>query len=207
VIPDIGLAIRIHDILEVGKGHVYPSDGSAHVKVKFRLVVFRPFVGQILIGTIKACSVEGIQVSMKFFDHIYIPPDALQEQSKFDENEELWYWDYEGSYQLLMDINDKIRFRVESILFNPPSNTRKIKHKQKMKEMAEKRGLKVEEVPDEKEVILSPLVIIGSVCEDGLGILSWWIDNKIQGIIEEKNNDEEVDNSGSSENNEDSQKN
>jgi hypothetical protein len=37
-------------------GHVYPNDGAAYFKACFRLVVFRPFVGQVLVGTLTACT-------------------------------------------------------------------------------------------------------------------------------------------------------
>ena len=34
------------------------SDGSAYFKARFRLVVFRPFVGEVLVGKLKACTRE-----------------------------------------------------------------------------------------------------------------------------------------------------
>jgi len=37
-------------------GHVYPNDGAAYFKARFRLVVFRPFVGEVLVGTLTACT-------------------------------------------------------------------------------------------------------------------------------------------------------
>lgn len=53
VIPDIGLVITLYTLLDVGTGTVYHSDGGAHYKVRFQLVVFRPFVDEILRGTVK----------------------------------------------------------------------------------------------------------------------------------------------------------
>lgn len=52
VIPELGLVITIFDILDVQGGFIYPGDGAAHFVVKFRLVVFRPFVDQVLRGTV-----------------------------------------------------------------------------------------------------------------------------------------------------------
>jgi DNA-directed RNA polymerase subunit E'/Rpb7 len=37
-------------------GHVYPNDGAAYFKARFRLVIFRPFVGEVLVGTLTACT-------------------------------------------------------------------------------------------------------------------------------------------------------
>jgi DNA-directed RNA polymerase subunit E'/Rpb7 len=53
VIPEVGLVISLYDIFSIGEGAVYHSDGGAHYKVMFRAVVFRPFPGELLLGTIR----------------------------------------------------------------------------------------------------------------------------------------------------------
>lgn len=50
VVPKAGLVITIYDILDISGGFIYPSDGAAIYDVKFRLVVFLPFVGEVLVG-------------------------------------------------------------------------------------------------------------------------------------------------------------
>lgn len=56
VIPNLGLVVTIYDVLHIEGGFVYPNDGAAFFKVQFRLVVFRPFVGEILVGKLKSCT-------------------------------------------------------------------------------------------------------------------------------------------------------
>ncbi len=56
VIPDLGLAVTIYDVLSVEGGHIYPNDGAAYFKVVFRLVVFRPFAGEVVVGRIVSSS-------------------------------------------------------------------------------------------------------------------------------------------------------
>jgi len=51
VVPDLGLVITLY----VSGGYVFPSDGAAHFDTKFRLVVFKPFIGEVLVGKLKAC--------------------------------------------------------------------------------------------------------------------------------------------------------
>lgn len=48
--------MSIYDVLSVAGGTIYPNDGAAYFKVAFRLVVFRPFAGEILIGKILSSS-------------------------------------------------------------------------------------------------------------------------------------------------------
>jgi DNA-directed RNA polymerase III subunit RPC8 len=56
VVPKIGLVICVYDILDIQGGFVYPSDGAAIYDVKFRLVVFLPFIGEVLVGRLASSS-------------------------------------------------------------------------------------------------------------------------------------------------------
>ena len=55
VVPDLGLVITLYDILDVSGGYVFPSDGAVHFDTRFRLVVFKPFIGEVLVGKLKTC--------------------------------------------------------------------------------------------------------------------------------------------------------
>jgi DNA-directed RNA polymerase subunit E'/Rpb7 len=54
---------------------------SSHPKnlcpVVFELLIFRPIEDSVLCGTIKACNEQGIQVSMVFYDDIFIPAGMM----------------------------------------------------------------------------------------------------------------------------------
>lgn len=56
VIHNVGLVVTIYDILEIAGGHIYPSDPSPYFQIKFRLVIFRPFLGEVIVGRISSCS-------------------------------------------------------------------------------------------------------------------------------------------------------
>ena len=87
---------------------IHPGDGFIQVKSEradvalmrvadctatFRMVIFKPFIGEILAGKIKGCSPDGVtgmrclsakvslspSVSLGFFHDILIPPHFLQE--------------------------------------------------------------------------------------------------------------------------------
>lgn len=53
IILDVGLCISLFDFLEIGDPYVYPAEGSAHQRVKFRMVVFRPFAGEVSLITVR----------------------------------------------------------------------------------------------------------------------------------------------------------
>jgi DNA-directed RNA polymerase III subunit RPC8 len=114
VVINVGLCICLYDITKIGDSHIIPGDGSAHLKVTFRYVVFRPFKEETIEGKVKLCDSEGIHglfllcfsenhryvicifftVSLTFFDDIVIPPMHMQCPSKFNEVQSTWIWMY-----------------------------------------------------------------------------------------------------------------
>lgn len=166
VVHNVGLCIALWDILKLEDSYIFPGDGSYHTVVHFRYVVFRPFVDEILVGKIKSCSKEGVNVSLGFFDDIIITSDSLQHPTRFDENEQLWAWEYEvedSKHDLFMDIGEEIRFRVVDQTFIDTTPTGP-------------DGSKLDQSQDssDPEAKKSPFTITGSITEPGLGLLSWW---------------------------------
>lgn len=69
-----------------------------------------------------------IVVTLNFFDDILIPADSLQHPSQFNEEEQVWMWQFsdgggddEESHDLFMDIGEEIRFRVINEAFTDTS--------------------------------------------------------------------------------------
>lgn len=61
VIPDVGLCICLFDVLEASEGRVKWGDGGLWHKCRFRLAVFRPFVGEVLVGKVMSSDEGGIR--------------------------------------------------------------------------------------------------------------------------------------------------
>jgi len=156
VVLDVGLVICLNDIISIGQSHIYCGDGAIHTRCIYRAIVFRPKIGEILCGTLKSSSKEGLIVSLGFFDSIIIPPQQFNEQSHFNEIDQSWTWHYEDDGQthaLLLEIGEQLRFRVHSEVFidvspHGPANV-----------------IKSTEVP---------YTIVGSISESGLGLIKWW---------------------------------
>lgn len=60
VVQEVGLCICVHDILHMSEGFILYGDGCSYIKVTFRLVVFRPFIGEVMVGKIKSSSPAGV---------------------------------------------------------------------------------------------------------------------------------------------------
>jgi DNA-directed RNA polymerase III subunit RPC8 len=94
VLVNGGLCISFYDFVEIGDAYVYPSEGSAIQHVKFRIIVFRPFIGEIIIGRIAKSDRNGLRVSLDFFDDIVVPPSLLMNPCRFDNTAGEWIWEY-----------------------------------------------------------------------------------------------------------------
>ncbi|KAK9466927.1 RNA polymerase III subunit Rpc25-domain-containing protein [Lipomyces arxii] len=164
VAQDVGLCLCLFDILDFGDGLIRHGDGSAYVKTVFRLIVFRPFVGEVLQGWISSCSEDGIRIRMQFFDDVFVPKEYLFEDCEFIAREQTWMW--QSNY---LDSNDKVRFRVEQEVFTDQSP-------QGPKNMTE-------EAPGQPVNTVAPYALIGSIASFGMGRLDWW--DKEEGQEEE----------------------
>lgn len=179
VVFNVGLCIALWDIEKIEDSYIFPGDGATHTNVHFRYVVFRPFVDEILVGRIKSCSKEGLNVSVGFFDDIHIPSDSLQTPSKFSEQEQLWSWEYdaadEGTVDLPLEIGGDIRFRVTDEMFvdttpGSPDDAVSMPPPSGPPAPGPAPSLTVSDQGNKK----APYTLVGLISEMGLGMLSWW---------------------------------
>jgi DNA-directed RNA polymerase subunit E' len=53
VTKDLGFVISVIDVDEVGEGIIIPGDGAAYYKSKFKILVWKPELHELLYGTVK----------------------------------------------------------------------------------------------------------------------------------------------------------
>ena len=128
---DVGLVVSLYDVLTVGSALIHAGDGAAHFEVVFRVVVFKPFVGECVTAKVTECTQAGIRLSIDFFDNIAVPYYNIFEPNHFDKAKKRWVWDDhqndeegaegeeakepEEDSQLEIRKGDFIRFTVESL--------------------------------------------------------------------------------------------
>jgi DNA-directed RNA polymerase subunit E'/Rpb7 len=219
VIMDQGLVICRFGDARVGDGVCVAGDGGAHHQVLARLVIFRPFVDEVCIGTVAKSNAEGLQVTMGFFDDVFIPAYWMLRPSHYEAETGLWVWapnyggdavkteqDDELENRFEMEIGAKIRFKVKSINFTRVISTAKgvqattttTSQSQPTMERSVSVGSEssVPERPvrkrsasvdlSESAQIPASMHVVASICEDGLGLISWWTTG------EDENEDDET---------------
>jgi len=119
IVMDCGLAICAFDILSVGDALLFPGIAAQHVQATFRLLVFRPALGELIEGTASHISPEGVRVSLGFFDDVFVPTSLMPRGARFEEADNAWTMlvpTAEGD--LFLEENDKVRVRVAAVVFN-----------------------------------------------------------------------------------------
>ncbi|KIM68256.1 hypothetical protein SCLCIDRAFT_1209673 [Scleroderma citrinum Foug A] len=172
VLHDVGLCICVFDLAEAGEGKVRYGDGFLWYKVKFRMVVFRPFASEVILAKVKSSDEDGIRLTIGFFDDMYVPLAYLPQPSAFDPNERAHFWLPDSgattTHELLesptadrmyIDQGEIVRVRVETDEFyddepGPPKAA--------------------EGVAIKREARRPPYTVICSISEQGLGPLPWW---------------------------------
>ena len=161
VVPNLGLAVAIYDLEQLGDAQLRQGSPEHHVSVKFRLVVFCPLVGEILTGTIVASDKFGITISMGFFNDIFVPARRLHEFTSWSEEEELFVWNVNGGDdKLYFDLENEARFKVTAVHFRQQSSQR-----------LDERGACATSNSSEMEPAMK---VVASMDVAGLGLLHWW---------------------------------
>lgn len=161
IIPKLGLVVSVFDLTDFDTGLFRPGDGAMYVTVTARLVIFKPFVGEVLTGWIEKCTADGIKVNIGFFNDIFIPKALLFENSSFSVDENAWIWKMDEDTTLYLDVNEKIYFRVEEEVFT------NVKPKEPQNSTQQQPNGEEKEQPP-------AYALIASCQTDGMGCCSWW---------------------------------
>ncbi|KAF7837466.1 DNA-directed RNA polymerase III subunit RPC8 [Senna tora] len=84
VVANLGLCVSVYDIRSIEGGFIFPGEGAATYMVVFTLIMFRPFVGEIIAAKLLASDSDGLRLSLGFFDDIYVPAHHMPNPSHFE---------------------------------------------------------------------------------------------------------------------------
>ncbi|GAA5871221.1 hypothetical protein JCM5296_007404 [Sporobolomyces johnsonii] len=197
VIPGVGLCISLLDILSASEGAVLYGDGCFYYQTEFRLIVFRPYIGEAILAKVKSQSPEGIVVTVGFFDDILIPPTLLPDHCAFDQNRRAFFWipqdaddpsptrptaadllELDDEQKLYVERKGWLRVRVEEEHWDDTSPTSG-KAAPPPAAGSEQTGAQAQ--PAVQGNGKAPYSLICSMAEDGTGSLDWWAEDEEEG--------------------------
>lgn len=157
VIQKIGLCICLYDLLWTSEGLIGHGNGLVNANVEFRMVVFRPFKGEVMLGRIQSSTPAGINLRTDFFHDIFVPYEELPECADYNHSEQLWIWNVDGA-QLFYDVNEMVRFQVID---------------EEWHDQTPAGPSQAEDAPAK-----TPYKIKGAMAREGLGVCLWWDDTE-----------------------------
>eukprot|EP00188_Purpureofilum_apyrenoidigerum_P001655 Plantae.Rhodophyta-Purpureofilum_apyrenoidigerum.ctg19365.p1 GENE.Plantae.Rhodophyta-Purpureofilum_apyrenoidigerum.ctg19365~~Plantae.Rhodophyta-Purpureofilum_apyrenoidigerum.ctg19365.p1 ORF type:complete len:192 (-),score=43.79 Plantae.Rhodophyta-Purpureofilum_apyrenoidigerum.ctg19365:411-986(-) len=150
VLEGHGLCVCVWDWISWGDARILDGHGEAQICVEFRLIVFAPFEGEVLLGRVRSSNSKGIHLSLDFFDDVFVEEKHMQKPSEFDDSEGAWVWRFDGN-DLYIYNDEYVWFKVLDVVYKQP------------------------ESKDSVEASLqSPMQIRATLAGDGLGIVTWW---------------------------------
>ncbi|KAH7258324.1 DNA-directed RNA polymerase III complex subunit Rpc25 [Fusarium solani] len=154
VIQKIGLCICLYDLQWASEGLIGHGTGLVNVNVEFRMVVFRPFKGEVMMARISTSTPEGIHLQTDFFADIFVSYEYLPPGAEFSHSHQLWVWNVDEEQRLLYEMHEMVRFQVidEEWHDQAPAGPKK----------------------QEETEATAPYRIKGSMIADGLGLCLWW---------------------------------
>ncbi|GER46275.1 DNA-directed RNA polymerase III subunit RPC8 [Striga asiatica] len=123
VIQNLGLCISVYDIQSIKGGFLFPSNGASTHMVVFRLVMFRPFVGEVISARLMESTKDGLRLSLGFFEDMYVHVPCLKSHNHSELEPTInggvkWVLEYEGE-NYPIDGEDEIRFKVLNVSYPP----------------------------------------------------------------------------------------
>jgi len=178
VIQRVGLCICFYDLLSATEGLIGHGSGVINVKVTFRLIIFRPFRGEVLEGTISESTSAGLRLHIELFDDITVPgPNNLLDGTSYDLRESVWVWTTEDGEKFHFDKNERVRFRIEEEIWTDQAADEEggIIAVEREVEVGDSEAARRKREEDErKRRNKTPWRLVASMAQGGMGILTWW---------------------------------
>jgi DNA-directed RNA polymerase III subunit RPC8 len=179
VIQKVGLCICFYDLLTASEGLIGHGTGLINVKVTFRLIIFRPFRGEVLEGTISESSPAGLRLHIEFFDDITVPgPSNLLDPSRYDPRENTWVWTSEDGSQFYFDKAERVRFRIEEEIWTDQAVDEEggdlVVERTAQPADGDDEGARARKEEENRRKNRTPWRLVASMQQGGMGVLTWW---------------------------------
>lgn len=152
------------------------------MKCTFRILVLRPFRGEVIEGVISEATPAGLRIRLdELFDDITVPgPSNLLDPSRFDPKEKTWVWTSEDDSQFFFDKGERVRFRVEEEIWTDLGEDDEGGNMLSEAERAALVGDDDDEATrkrkeeEKRRKNRTPWRLVASMAQGGMGVLSWW---------------------------------
>lgn len=174
VLSNKGIVVSVKSII-LKNNTIIEHEGVITIDFSSEIIVFSPKKDEILYGKIESSTENGLIIDCCLCK-VFIKKGFLPENSNFSVSDGLWHWRI-NSMVYYYDINQRVRLKVENVIYNSKSSS-----EFKVLEGKEKENNKLvtgNDIPSSSISSVNDYIIIsGSFKQSGLGPLCWWKDLK-----------------------------
>jgi len=156
--------------------------------VCYNLLVFKPYIHEIIEGTVGFQDRTGIRISLKFFETVFIPAQFIPDGYIFDSDEQMW----SKSDDEFIEDDEIILFKVIKIRFKKygitPKQTNNSSNNNNNSSNNNNNNIPDSSSDDDdiytqkhysqgtlgNKLSSTKMLIIGTINEIGLGPRGWW---------------------------------
>ena len=115
---ELGAAIFVKEIVEIGDGIIIPGDGAAYYDTIFRMVVFKPEMQEVVAGRVSDITDFGAFLEVGPIDGMIYISQTMDDFVSFSKSNVLTGKDSKK----VLKVNDQCRSRIIAISYKEPSN-------------------------------------------------------------------------------------
>ncbi|MDD5132837.1 MAG: DNA-directed RNA polymerase [Candidatus Nanoarchaeia archaeon] len=110
---DLGIVVDVSEVLEVGEGVIIPGDGAAYYETRFKIIVLKPEMQEIVIGKISEIAGFGAFMNIGPIDGMIHISQTMDDYVSFTKSGEL-----QGKESKhILKTNDKCRARIIAVSY------------------------------------------------------------------------------------------
>ncbi|MEM4271803.1 MAG: DNA-directed RNA polymerase [Candidatus Pacearchaeota archaeon] len=115
---DLGLVIDVADVKEIGEGIIIPGDGASYFETKFELLVFKPELQEVVLGSIKDIADFGAFINIGPAEGMIHISQTMDDFVSFAKDKTL----AGKESKHILKIGDKCKARIIAVSFKDVTN-------------------------------------------------------------------------------------
>lgn len=115
---DLGIVVGVLDVLQVGEGIIIPGDGAAYYETRYKLLVFKPELQEVVLGKITDITDFGAFMAIGPIDGMIHVSQTMDDFVSFNKSGTL----SGKESKKVLKVNDPCRARIIAISYKDAAN-------------------------------------------------------------------------------------
>jgi DNA-directed RNA polymerase subunit E' len=115
---DFGIVVDVLDVANVGDGIIIPGDGASYYDTEFQMIIFKPELQEVVLGTIRDIADFGAFISLGVIDGMIHISQTMDDFVSFGKDKVLVGKDSKRA----LKVGDKCRARIIAVSYKDITN-------------------------------------------------------------------------------------